>query len=76
MTYANLERRDLARKLDELADDPEAANLRGFMVRVPESKFYRRPPRGCPQDVPDVAEMEYRLLWGQYDASGRKRKRP
>lgn len=74
MVNDNLERRDLVHALDELGDDPEAANLRGFLVRVPESKFYRPPPRGCPQDVPTVREMESRLWWGRWDANERKRR--
>jgi len=55
-----------ARKLDELfsraihaaGDNPNAL---GFMQRIPDSIYYRQPPRGWPQrqdDTPTYSELK------------------
>jgi len=38
--------------LDEISEQLDEPNLRGFLVRCKESKFYRAPPRGVADDPP------------------------
>ena len=39
-------------QFDDLVDKLDDPNLLGFARRIPESRHYRRPPVGCPSDIP------------------------
>ena len=39
-------------EFDDLVDFLEDPNLLGFARRIPESRHYRKPPVGCPPDIP------------------------
>ena len=52
------ERVQLTKKLENFADDP---NVRGFLVRIRDSKFYRKPPMGKPADEPTTEQMKKML---------------
>lgn len=43
--------------LDSYVDTGNFPNLRGSMARVPGSRYYRIPPRGCPTDEPTTATL-------------------
>jgi len=45
-------------ELDAIADELAEPNLRGFLVRVPGSKFYREPPRGSADTPPSMREVK------------------
>ena len=43
--------------LDAYVDTGAFPNLRGSMTRVPGSRYYRLPPKGCPADEPTTATL-------------------
>lgn len=55
----------MVREIDELIDRLEIPNARGFAVRIPQSKFYRKPPSrpvgGYSSDIPTRGEIENML---------------
>ena len=54
-----LTKAEVVARLDDIAQRSDMPNLRGSLVRVPASRFYRPPPRGgpCGEDVPNAATL-------------------
>lgn len=57
-------------ELDTLCDDLQNPNLRGFLVRIPQSKFYRYLPNGR-NDCPSDQEIKRALIAARLDARAR-----
>ena len=49
------EKDEILRELEKHADEP---NIRGFLVRIRDSQYYRKPPVGRPGDEPTLQEMK------------------
>jgi hypothetical protein len=52
---------ELVQKADSLLEEVNDPNIRGFLVRVPGSKFYREPPKSSGQEElpPSDDELKY-----------------
>lgn len=62
----NSERIILIKALENYASDP---NVMGFLSRIRESKYYRKPPLGRPSDEPSTKEIKRILQVKQAEAN-------
>jgi hypothetical protein len=64
---ANPRRRNgrLINELDQLIEKYADPNLKGFAARIPESKFFRSPPRGQSLDRPTDSEIRAKIFFAK-----------
>ena len=55
----------LINELDQLIEKYADPNLKGFAARIPESKFFRSPPRGLSLDRPTDSEIRSKIFFAK-----------